>query len=233
MKKIISSILGLSVFVTLSASDVELQCKTPIQSWSNLKKMRSGDFSANVLFKDVKFTKNSVGYGPGKNRQYEISILDGKLYMARPAPKGATTIRHNPKKDDGAAMLQVANVNKWGEIKTLETIETLNALNFELDYIVSDSDCESDAVLPFKIIGFAKKVKWSMDTDNQRVDNANNVKVTIEGIYTQDTKSRKKYFMVKGTNTHPHVILTQKDLAGHLKDIVLNKGAKLYLPIKG
>ncbi|VAY87919.1 hypothetical protein MNB_ARC-1_544 [hydrothermal vent metagenome] len=221
-------IIGLSS--TLSAN--KIQCKTPIQSFANSIKMSKGDFSANVLFNDVKFTKNSIGYGPGKDREYEVSILDGKIYMARPQKNGKTLVRHIAKKDDGAAMLQVANVTKWGEYKTLDEVESLSGLDFELDDIAEESSCGDDLVLPFKIIGKASMVKWSMDTDNHRVDTDKNQEVTIEGIYTKSKKNKAKYFMVKGANTHPHVILTKKDLAGHLKALNLNEGARLYLPIK-
>lgn len=226
----INSIIGFIAVVTLNADDIKIQCNTPIQSFSNTDKMSSGDFSANVFFKDVNFTKNSIGYGPGKDRQYEISILEGQIYMARPAENGKTIVRHIPKDDDGGAMLQVANVEKWGEYKNLNMIDSLDSMNFELDDVVEESDCDSNLVLPFKIIGHASSVTWSMDTDNHRIDTMKNKDVVIEGIYNKKDKS--KYFMVKGTNTHAHVVLTQEDLAGHLRNIVLNEGAKLYLPIK-
>lgn len=210
----------------------EIECKTPIDSFSNMDKMSRGDFSANVLFKDVNFTKNSIGYGPGKNKQYEISILDGKIYMARPQEGGKTLVRHIPKEDDGAAMLQVAHVKKWMAYKTLDAIDSVDSLNFELDDIVEDSSCGDDLVLPFKIVGHAKSVKWSMDTDNHRVDTMKNQDIVIEGIYAKSKENKAKYFMVKGTNTHMHVILPKRDLAGHLKVLNLEKGAKLYLPKK-
>ena len=233
MKKIlINLILTLSFIATLNANDIQVQCKTPIQSYSNMEKLHYGDFSASVLFKDVKFTKNSIGYGPGKNRQYEISILDGKIYMARPDKNGKTNMRHIAKNDDGAAMLQVANVNKWGEIKTFDEIDSLDTMNFELDDFAEENSCKDDLVLPFKIIGHAFSVTWSMDTDNHRVDSMKNQDIIIVGIYTKDKNNKAKYFMVKGSNTHPHVILTSKDFAGHLKALNLNRGAKLYLPIK-
>jgi len=228
MKKIVLAVLAVGSTLALNAS--EIQCKTLVQSFSNMDKISKGDFSANVLFKGVKFTKNSLGYGAGKNKQYEISIVDGVIYMARPQDGGKTLVRHKPKKDDGAIMLQVANVGKWGEYKTLDMIDSVDALNFELDDIAEESGCANDLVLPFKIIGTASSVTLSMDTDNHRVDTIKNQKVILEGIYNKKDKSR--YFMVKGTNTHMHVIIPQKDLAGDLKEINLNEGAKLYLPIK-
>ena len=232
MQKLIlnlSIVLGIS---TLNASNIQVKCDNHINSWSNLTKMHSKDFSANVLFKDVKLNKNAIGYGPGKNRQYEVSILDGKIYMARPQKNGKTLVRHIVKNDDGAAMLQVANVNKWGEYQKLDTMDSLDGINFELDDIVSELECSKNLILPFKIVGHAKSVTWSMDTDNHRVDTMKNQDIVIEGLYGSNKDIKAKYFMVKGTNTHPHVILTNKDLAGHLQDIVLDEGAKLYLPIK-
>ena len=228
MKKLVGTLLLLGLFVNAQ----EIECKTPIDSFSNMSKMSKGNFSANVLFKDVNFTKNSIGYGPGKDKQYEISILDGKIYMARPQEGGKTLVRHNPKDDDGAAMLQVAHVKKWMVYKTLDAIDSVDSLNFELDDIVEDSSCGDDLVLPFKIVGHAKSVKWSMDTDNHRVDTMKNQDIIIEGIYTESKANKSKFFMVKGTNTHMHVILPKIDLAGHLKGLNLDKGAKLYLPIK-
>ncbi len=178
------------------------------------------------------FTKNFIGYGPGKDKQYEISILDDKIYMARPQEGGKTLVRHNPKNDDGAAMLQVAHVKKWMVYKTLDAIDSVDSLNFELDDIVEDSSCGDDLVLPFKIVGHAMSVKWSMDTDNHRVDTMKNQDIVIEGIYAKNKANKSKYFMVKGTNTHMHVILAKRDLAGHLKGLDLDNGAKLYLPSK-
>jgi len=216
--------------IASSTMVAQIVCVSPIQSFSDTKKMSTGDFSANVLFQDINLTEHAIGYGPGKNKHYEVSILDGKIYMARPGQDGTTIVRHVPKADDGAAMLQVADVSKWGEYKVLDEIESNDALNFELDDMVEESGCASNLVLPFKIIGRAASVTWSMDTDNHRVDTKKEQNIVIEGIYT--TKEKSKYFMVKGTNTHMHVILTDEDLAGHLQKIVLKEGAKLYLPVK-
>lgn len=232
MKKLMIGLSFLLLVTTISASDIQIQCDNHIDSWGNLKKIHAKDFSANILFKNIKLNKNAIGYGPGKNRQYEVSILDGRIYMARPAPNNKTLLRHNPTDSDGAAMLQVANVKKWGIYKELDNIDSQDALNFELDDIVSELGCKKKFVLPFKIIGHAKSVTWSMDTDNRRVDTIKNVNIVLEGLYAKNKEMRVKHFMVKGTNTHTHVILPQKDLAGHLQDIILDTGAKLYLPIK-
>ncbi len=230
MNKVAISSLIVGLSLVLNAS--EIQCKTAVQSFSNMSKISKGDFSANVLFKDVKFTQNSIGYGAGKDKQYEISILDGKIYMARPQKNGKTIVRHVAKNDDGAAMLQVANVQTWEQYKTLDGIDSVDLLNFELDDIAENSSCGNDLVLPFKIVGHANSVKWSMDTDNHRIDNMKGQDIVIDGIYAKNKANKIKYFMVKGTNSHMHVILVKKDLAGHLKDLNLNEGAKLYLPSK-
>ena len=69
-----------------------------------------------------------------------------------------------------------------------------------------------------------------MDTANPRITDETDLDVEIVGIYTQ--KDKAKYFMVKGYNIHPHVVLLKKDHAGHMRDVDLEEGATLFLPQK-
>ena len=208
----------------------EIGCITPVFSISNIDKMSKGDFSPNVLFKDVPLNKNSIGYGPGANHQYEVTIADGKIHMDAPRGDSEVAVRHNPTDEDGAAMLQVASPKAWTYAGELEAISSLDDFNFALEDIAEDYDCGDDALIPFKIIGHANTLKWSMDTEHPRVTDEKDVDVEIVGIFT--AKDKAKYFMVKGYKVHPHVVLTAKDQAGHMRTVELEEGAKLFLPVK-
>ena len=220
--------MGVSLLLSGQALAADFSCVTPVQSFSNLEKMSAGDFSANVLWKDVKLTRNSIGYGPGANRQYELTILDGQVYMARPDKDGEIRVRNDPKPSEGAAMLQIASPSAWGLYGELSEIQSFDDLNFELDMVADDLGCGEDVLLPFKISGHARSVTWSMDTHPPRVVTSRDQDVVILGLYNRNQKS--KYFMVKGYNLHPHVVLTGKGWAGHLRDLDLEPGARLYLP---
>jgi len=219
--------------IDLSASDKmtkasEISCITPVFSASNIDKMSKGDFSPNVLFKDVPLNKNSIGYGPGANHQYEVTIADGKIHMDSPKGDKEVIVRHDPTAEDGAAMLQVASPKAWAFAGKLEAITSLDDFNFALENIADDYDCGDDALIPFKIIGHANTLTWSMDTEHPRVTDEKDLDVEIVGIFT--AKDKQKYFMVKGYKVHPHVVLSDKDQAGHMRTVDLEEGATLFLP---
>jgi len=126
-------------------------------------------------------------------------------------------------------MLQVATPKAWGKSETLDELSSLDDLNFELDEVIDDLDCEGDVLIPFKIKGHAKEVTWSMDTAKPRVTTSKDQDVTIVGLYNKE--QHKHYFIVPGYNTHAHVLMKPLDQAGHLRSMTLEEGAQLYLPL--
>lgn len=229
------SIAGITLGIGLvtgsvSASTNEIACVSPVQSFSNLDKMSSGDFSANIRWKDVALTENSIGYGPGADHRYELTILDGRVYMARPGEGNSVIVRNDPKPDEGAAMLQLASPKAWVEQGQMSEISSFDDLDFELDQLSEDLGCGDDVLLPFKIIGHASSVTWSMDTEQPRVTTTEDQDVIVVGLFNRNDK--QKYFMVRGYSIHPHVVMPALNYAGHLRNIELDDGAKLYLPQK-
>lgn len=235
-KLIINNMAGLLAIITLgitahaSAQEQEFECVSPVQSAGDRTKLGKGDFSANILWKDIKLSPTSIGYGPSANHQYELSIIDGKVYMTQPQDKDKVLVRNDPKPEEGAAMIQVATAEAWGKSEVLDEINTLDDLNFELDQIVEDIECGESALIPFKIKGHASEVTWSMDTEKPREVTSKNQDVTIVGLYNKD--QHKKYFIVPGYNIHAHVLMQPLNQAGHLRKINLQEGAQLYLPVK-
>ncbi len=228
MKKIV--IFGLIALTLLNANDLEIECKSPIQTFSNPEKMAKSDFSANVLWKDVKLESTSIGYGPAANKEYELTINDGIVYMARPGLNDDVILRTDPKPTEGAFMLQVVTPKNWTLYSQMENIQSFEGLNFELDDILQSGNCGEDMLVPFKVKGKAKSITWSMDTDNHKIITNKDVDVEIVGIYNLNAKS--KYYMVKGFSIHAHVLIPSLKYAGHIRDIELESDANLYLPIK-
>ncbi len=218
-----------STLQTVSAEEVKFACTSPVQSIGDRKKLGKGDFSASVVWKDVKLEPTSIGYGPSADHQYELSIFDGKVYMTQPIADKKVLVRNDPKPEEGAAMLQVATAKAWGKSEILDELSSLDDLNFELDEVVDDLDCEGDVLIPFKIKGHAKEVTWSMDTAKPRVTTSKDQDVTIVGLYNKD--KHKQYFIVPGYNIHAHVLMKPLDQAGHLRSMTLQEGAQLYLPL--
>lgn len=231
---LLASILIGSILPAASAVASDIACKVSMQAWSNLDNMGKGDFSANVHWNKAKLGAYSIGYGPTANRENETTILDGKVHFAHPDAKGQIIkeTTSSPKSSLGSAMLVIASPKGWVEQEDkMDAISSFDDLNFVFDDIADDQECGDDVAFPFKIVGHANSLTMSLDTSpNHLVEEYQDKDVTIVGIYNQDNK--EKYFMVKGYNIHPHVLMTQDDLTGHLRTVDLLEGATLYLPKK-
>ena len=211
-----------------NAGAVAFECVTPVHSLSDRARMSAGDFSANGYWREIALSPHSLGYGPAAQREYELTIAEGQVTMARPEGTGVE-VRHQPRPDEGFAMLQVASPASWVQAAELAHVGTFDDLNFELDMLVEENGCGDDVLLPFKIIGRARSVTWSLDTQPEhRIGESLDEDVVIVGIYNRNDKER--YFMVPGYNLHAHVVISSQDLAGHLRNLELEPGAKLWLP---
>lgn len=226
-----TALLLAASLVTLNTAYAETpaNCITKVSSHSNRAHAEAQNYAVNVEWKNLTLTPTSIGYGSAGGREYELTIVDGKVYRVRPSDKGAIEALTDTPTDGGAFMLQLASPKSWKEHGKLEAMSSFDDLNFALDSLVDDMGCGDLAVLPFKITGKAEKFTWSLDTlPESLVTDSTNETVTIVGLYNRNEKQR--YFMVPGYNLHAHVVLDDKQQAGHLRDFALAEGATLYLP---
>lgn len=223
-------IAGMIVAAPVSgASDAGFRCISDVASYSAREKMGSGDFSPNVYWRDVVLKPTSIGYGPSGNREDEVTIIDGKVFMRHPTANGGIAVNNQADPDQGLAMLQVASPTAWREANTLDAVSSFDDLDFVLEDQAEEMGCEDDVLLPFKIIGHADSVTWSLDTQPRHlVQDTKDQDVVIVGLYNRN--QREKYFMVRGYNLHAHVLMKGIGKAGHLRSLELNDGARLYLP---
>jgi hypothetical protein len=216
-----------------AVSAAEVACKTEVGSWSSREKMANGDFSANVFARDFLLTATSIGFGSTAWRTDETTIVDGTVYRAHPdAHHVPVMMSQQPEPDSGFVMLQLASPSTWRrQLEPLPAITSFDDLNFELDDIAETLQCGDNVLLPFKLIGHANSLTWRLDTrpDKLKTD-SENVDVIIVGIYNRN--QRRQYFMSEGYNLHAHVLLPREKMAGHVENIDLAEGAKLFLPVK-
>ncbi len=224
-----NTVLPLALAVgTMSAS--QMACLNPVHSFVNGTKMAQSDFSANVTFAKAGIQKTSIGYGSSQDRENETTIVDGTVYLAHPDGNNHIVLRTKPEPEEGATMLQVATPDDWSKGQDVEGIGSLEDLAFIFDDMADDMECHGKARWPFKMTGHAKKITWSMDTlPKHLVTTAHDQPVTVVGIY--DTATRKKTFMVKGSNLHAHVLMPNIHAAGHVREIEFVGKAHLFLPI--
>lgn len=206
-------------------------CNTPVESYSNRAKVATGDLSANVIWQQVNLNKNSIGYGPAEHKHYEITIVDGTVYMVQPdGDNEGVIVNTKPNPSEGAFMLQIASPEAWGKFSSLDFADSLTGLSQQIAQKFTDLGCDDKDVMPFKIKGFANSLTWSLDTKVPKVINSSNEEVEIIGVFSK--ANHKKYFLLNKYNLHPHVLLKNTKGAGHLRTIILKQGAELFLPTK-
>jgi len=221
-------LLMISTLWMANAHAGSYECHAPVAAHENPNVTR-GDFSAAVKFDEMKLTPTTVGFGATANRADEITIVDGKLLLVR-GGKAGLNARNQPSPNEGAVVLVSGTPAVWREAGKVDGVSSFDSLNFALDNAVDDMKCDGSAVVPFKIVGHAKSVHWSVvNGPNKEVMNANNdVDVVIVGVYAKTDKEH--LHMVKGYNLHAHVYLPTDGVAGHIQEVELEDGGMLYLP---
>lgn len=212
----------------VSATAGDYDCHAPVSAHEN-QNVTHGDFSAAVKFTEVKLTPTTVGFGAAANRADEITVIDGELFLVR-GDNGSLEARHQPNHSEGAVVLVTGSPIAWNETGKIDGVSSFDGLNFALDNAVDDMKCDERAVVPFKIVGHAKSVNWTVvNGSNKEINNANHdVDVVVAGIYSKTDKEH--LHMVKGYNLHAHVYFPKLGVAGHIQEIDLEDGGMLYLP---
>lgn len=213
----------------VSANAGNFDCHAPVTAFENVNAIK-GDFSAAVKFADVTLTSTTVGFGAAANRSDEITVVDGKLLLVNGATGSPKARRHPPAPNEGAVVYVTGSPALWSEAGKVDGVSSFDGLSFALDNSVEDIKCDESAVVPFKIIGHAKSVHWSVvNGANKEISNtSNDVDVVIVGVYSKTDKEH--LHMVKGYNLHAHVYLPKDGVAGHIHEIELMDGGMLYLP---
>ncbi len=227
MKWHIACVLGMA-WITAANADNDA-CHAPVTAHVN-PNIPKGDFSAAVQLSDVPLTPTTIGFGATANRAEEITLVEGQWVIVH-SDKDKLDVRHRPRPDDGAVVLVTGSPTAWHEAGKIADIHSVNAIDFALENAVEDMGCDEKAVVPFKLLGHAKSIKWSIatspSTDSEQT--SHDVDVVIVGIHTKTDKSRWR--MVKGYNLHAHVYFPQNGQAGHLEEIDLQGSGTLYLPV--
>lgn len=204
-------------------------CEVPHATYgaekSELAEKHSGTW---VLLKNIQLNTNTIGYGPGGNTAFESTFYNNQAWLSSAdefEPHGVLA-RKSYTKDEGNVFAVTATPNSWTKPQVLDIIGDLDELNMVLDDVVAELGCEDGALLPFKIIGTAKSVKWSIESNpNKKVETYQNEPVELVGIYA--SSKRQTFFALPNLNIHVHSIFPNRNFAAHVQQISLKADAEL------
>jgi hypothetical protein len=203
-------------------------CVADVQSYANPGAGAQGDFGPNVIFSDVRLGPKAVGYGATEGRKDEITIADGALHLARPEGSGAYQQRVGANHGEGAYMLQLVSVEDWGSEVALPVISSLDALGAAIGEQAISAGCSGPTKLAYRIEGRVRRAEWSLDTLPQRGDFVVEAQdVLVVGLFANSEQGR--HFVPEGRNIHAHAVFPALGVAGHLKSLELEPGARLQV----
>jgi hypothetical protein len=203
-------------------------CVADVQGYANPEAGARGDFSPNVGFSSVRIGPGAIGYGAAGGRSDEITIAGGTLHLARPDGPGGYRQRVGADAGEGAYMLQLVDVEAWGSEIALPVISSLDALGTAISDEARSAGCGGPVKLAYRIEGRVRRAEWSLDTLPQRGDFVAEVTdVVIVGLFASFEQAR--HFVPDGRNIHAHAVFPALGVAGHLKTLELEPGARLQL----
>lgn len=218
------------ILLAMPASADRVQCGTPV-TISVKANAEKGDFSSAIQLKDIALSLTTIGYGATANLGEEVTIVDGRIYLSR-NDHGAVKLRSSFEQTEGAYKLISASPAAWRAPEPLAGIASVEELNALIERVAGRMQCQETDQIAFKIKGRASSVVWSVVNRVPGADfvsTSHDVEVMLVGIFSKVDKERLS--IGKGSVLHVHVYMPQENLAGHVKQINLDGGAQLYLPV--
>lgn len=181
-----------------------------------------------------------IALGPIEGLTGEITIIDGKVSLARVAADGS--LMASNERDVGAPFLVWADVRgEWTEIALPPNTQTLAALE---TFVGEQGQAAGlEGAFPFKVTGRPDRVSLhvlkadpakphpaGMDAhkDIQAHFEIVSMPVTLAGFYS---RKHQGVFTHMGSNSHVHVVADSGDLSGHAQEVEFGTGAfTLFLP---
>lgn len=196
------------------------------------------DLKGKVLLGALIARPNLYALGPLEGLRGEILIWDSVPYVSS-VRNGAVIVEKRP--SARAAFLVWAQVREWQEVAVPDNVRSYEELERFVAQALAAVNPNGAGSFPFLLKGEPAKVAYHVvnlpddggpathdrveATDHREVITGRQVEIL--GFYST---GHKGVFTQHSTNMHLHVKTVGADRMGHLDDIVLRGGARLYLP---
>lgn len=184
--------------------------------------------------------KHLWGVGPLDGLSGEIMIWDGRVLTSSIGPNGIVT------KDDEnarAVFFVSANAGKWKEVAVPKDIATYDDLERFIATAAENVNLDSTEAFPFLLKGRFARVEWHINDykpDGTKLTHekhdamkfkrvAERAKLEMIGFFSP---KHKGVFTHHTRTTHIHATDRKRSFIGHVDDLKLNGGYRLFLPVR-
>lgn len=180
--------------------------------------------------------KHLYGLGPIEYLKGEILIADGHSYVSKVADDGSIAVEETY--EVKAPFFVYENVHNWEEVSLPDYIKTLPQLETFLDVTTKKHSRPFAFRLTatiehgtIHIVNLPDGIAVSSPEDaHQHQQNyaLKNEEVELIGFFST---AHQGIFTHHDTYMHIHLITADKSKMGHLESVIMNNGAKLFLPV--
>lgn len=197
-----------------------------------------------VSIKRILHKKYDYGFGPAHLLQGDITIYDGVSYTARVKDLSSVTVEETPV-EDKAVFLAYGASSSWQEITVEDDLYGLHNLEDLIEATAKRYHMDMDAMFLFRIEGEVDALEYSvLDKDlgftsdrhsastHERSRARYKTDTVIEANLIGAWASEKNagLYADEDKKTHIHIISKDKTLSGHVHDLVIKKGTKIFMP---
>lgn len=227
------------IFVVISFLTISIAAQAapnpPVTVVGKMREVMQGDSKARIRIDDLDLN-HLYGVGPIAEMNGEITIIDGRVSLARVEADGSIRVDHTP--SCSAPFLVYSHVSQWSEVKIPSSIVSSQ----DLEQFVEDSakrmGLDVDAPLPFLVQGVFESISFHIVRTAKSGSNVhdNSASFTERGVTGRIvgffSKHDQGVFTHHDSFVHMHLEAEPRNLSGHVETLQFDPSSKgvLFLP---
>lgn len=223
--KLIVIIVCLAISGTVQAGP-----NPPVMVVGKMRDVMEGDSKARIRIDDL--TLNHLyGVGPLADLDGEITIIDGRISLARVQVDGSIRVDHAT--TCSAPFLVYSRVNRWSEVNIPSAIVSETQLEQFVEESAKRLGLDDEAPFPFLVRANFKSISFHVvrtrAPDHRASFTAPDVLGRLVGFFS---KHDQGIFTHHDSFVHMHLEANSPNLSGHVDSLQLGPSSKavLYLP---
>ena len=237
IKTVKVTLQALVIFVLVGCDSKDQQLSEPVNIVGEMKNvMWKGELDGNIYLDTIANKSHLYGLGPVEYLRGEIVILDGKAF--RSSVLSDTTMIVNETYELKAPFFAYTHISSWKEQTLPDSVQTIPQLEQFLDKLTQStirpfmfklSGTVEEALIHVVNLPEGSAVSSPEEAHQGQVDyKINDRQSDIVGFFST---AHQTIFTHHDTFLHMHLITADRQMMGHLDDVVFAKGSmKLYLP---
>lgn len=212
-----------------------------VRSFGALQRlMHGGGLEASTSLAEWTPSAGLVAVGALSDLRGEITALEGRVHLSRPAGDESAISTETDASGEGAALLALSEVPSWIEISLAEEIP-LEGLDAAIRTMATRAGLNPSRPFAFVVRGTLGGLRFhTIDGARMRAGGGASAhseaavrqerdacEATLVGFYSE---GHEGVFTHRGSRTHVHVIAADPPESGHVDDVTIRPGAVLRLP---